>query len=150
MSNLSRIAMLAKIRSDLMDDMTVIEHREAELTVAGNSGASDARDALQHLSASAIALEPIILAQEPVDDRDIITLMLCIAAATDEQCHANETPGDAARVGELAGLIELAAIRVAVGLAQSAPPSNAYDARTVETFAARLGRMTASTGGERF
>lgn len=143
MSNPSRIAMLALIRSDVVADITAAD-------TVFNRGQNPAAQAIvDRRCRESDALSCLILAQTPADLSDVVSIMLAMTEASDAvQDHAcGETP-NTGRVQELAQLIELAAGNVALFLSRTAPPSNAYDLSLLRSLSARLDVVAHNNGGE--
>ncbi len=155
MSNPSRIAMLAQIRSDLFDNIAHVSEVAAGLRVEHGdrcwqaAGASQAEDELHE---DAIAIVPLILSQRPVDTHDVASIMHCVADAADTIHELAEPTGGkpikADEIIRLALLIERAANNIIALLVATAEPRNGVEQRRTAIIMQRPELAPASQSGE--
>jgi hypothetical protein len=143
MSNPSRIAMLAQIRSDVVADLTAAD------TVSDRGRNPFAQAIVDRRCRESEALSCLILAQTPTDLSDVVAVMLAMSEVSDAvQDHACGDAPNTDRVQELAQLVELAAGNVALFLSRTTPAVNAYDQNLLRSLSARLDVVAHSNGGE--
>lgn len=153
MSNPSRIALLAQLRSDLMDDTHAADKRVAALKAAGSPKGSpdviDTESAMDRACRNSTDAARLMLGQAPSDLTDVLSIMLAMTEVTDAiQDHAPpETPAGN-RIVELAELLDLAASHVAVLLARDHQPRTAYDRHVARILTRRLAPAPVNAGGE--
>lgn len=123
MSNISHIAMLAQIRSNLFDEVTRVSDVACALRDADDFRQHDASTVESRLHDDAAALSFLILAQRPTDMGDVLSLAHCIGDMTDEIKSLAE--GDAtglSRINEIADRLDLAANNIVAFLADTVEP----------------------------
>lgn len=153
MSNPSRIAMLAQIRSDLLDETHAADKRIAALKAAGSlkngPDVTAAEQAMDRALRSSADVAHLMLAQSPTDLADVLSLMLAATEATDAiQDYACGDTTDTAQILKLAELLDDAVSNVAVLLARDHQPRNAYDSRVATLLTRRLAPAPVNAGGE--
>lgn len=130
MSNPSRIATLAQLRSDMFDDLHLIAEKGAEFRRTGDLRHHDADKLEGRIHDNAAALAHVMLAEQPADAHDIASLMHCIADAADDlRDMAGSKSANMEETIRLATLIETAADNVVALLAQSIEPRNDSERR---------------------
>ncbi|KQM98756.1 hypothetical protein ASE78_05885 [Sphingomonas sp. Leaf25] len=153
MSNPSRIAMLAQMRSDLLDETHAADVRGAALKAAGlpkqGPDVIAAQQAMDRALRSSVDTARLMLAQPPSDLADVLSLMLAATEATDAiQDYACGDTTDGAQILKLAELLDDAVSNVAVLLARDHQPRNDCDRRVAALLTRRLAPALAAVGGE--
>lgn len=152
MSNPSRIAMLAQLHSDLMDDTHAADVHIGALKAAGGArsvGVAYAETAMDQSCKDASEVTTLMLSQRPIDLQDVLSLMIAMASTADSiQDYASiETP-DADRIVSLAERIELAAGNVAAFLHRTAETRNSSDFSVAQIFGKRFDPATVANRKE--
>ncbi|WP_156361417.1 hypothetical protein [Sphingomonas sp. Leaf67] len=130
MANLSRIATLAQLRSDMFDDLHMVAEKGADFRRTGDLRSHDADKLEGRIHDNAAALAHVMLAEQPADAHDIASLMHCIADAADDlRDMTGSKSANMVEAARLASLIETAADNVVAFLAKSIEPRNDSERR---------------------
>jgi hypothetical protein len=145
MSNPSRIAMLAKVREAVGDDI-----RAADRAVSDGKNGSTVWEEriLGRACRDDETLSCLIAGQRPSTAQDLLSLMVAITDVSDLLLDAASGEPDVARLRKLVGLVEMAAGNAALFLDQATEPHTEQERRTVSALRARFHIPAAATGGE--